>query len=76
MRAGFLSLLIVLLLSTFAHADVTVAADGSGDVRTVQAAIDKVPANNKRRFVIRIKAGTYVEQVVQQRRRLPPWVAV
>jgi len=63
MRAGLLSLLIVLLLSTFAHADVTVAADGSGDVRTVQAAIDKVPANNKKRFVIRIKPGTYTEQV-------------
>ena len=63
MRAGLLSLLIVLLLSTFAQADVTVAADGSGDVRTVQAGVDKVPANNKKRFVIRIKPGTYTEQV-------------
>ena len=50
-------------MSTFARADVTVAADGTGDVRTVQAAIDKVPVNNKKRFVIRIKPGTYVEQV-------------
>ena len=56
-------MLIVLLSSTFAHADVTVAADGSGDVRTVQAGIDKVPANNTKRFIIRIKPGTYTEQV-------------
>ncbi|HKP69932.1 MAG TPA: pectate lyase [Pyrinomonadaceae bacterium] len=64
MRAGFFSFLLVLLMSTtFARADVTVAADGTGDVRTVQAAIDKVPVNNKKRFVIRIKPGTYVEQV-------------
>lgn len=46
-----------------AKADVTVAADGSGDVRTVQAAVDRVPENNKRRFVIEIKPGIYNEQV-------------
>ncbi len=46
-----------------AKADVTVAADGSGDVKTVQAAVDRVPENNKRRFVIDIKPGTYTEQV-------------
>ena len=45
------------------RADVTVAADGSGDVKTVQAAVDRVPENNKRRFVIDIKPGTYNEQV-------------
>ena len=46
-----------------ARADVTVAADGSGDVKTVQAAVDRVPENNKRRFAIDIKPGTYNEQV-------------
>lgn len=44
-------------------ADITVAADGSGDVRTVQAAIDRVPARNSKRFVISIKPGTYTEQI-------------
>lgn len=44
-------------------ADITVAADGSGDVRNVQEAIEKVPANNTRRFVIAIKPGIYREQV-------------
>jgi PelA/Pel-15E family pectate lyase len=40
-----------------------VAGDGSGNTRTVQEAIEKVPTNNKHRVVIRIKAGTYFEQV-------------
>jgi PelA/Pel-15E family pectate lyase len=60
----------ILLLTTMllaagsqARADIVVAADGSGDVKTVQDAIGKVPANNKQRVVIRIKPGTYVEQV-------------
>ncbi|ASW54456.1 pectinesterase family protein [Plantactinospora sp. KBS50] len=37
----------------------TVAADGTGTYRTVQAAIDAVPANNTQRVVITIKPGTY-----------------
>jgi PelA/Pel-15E family pectate lyase len=43
---------------------ITVAADGSGDVKTVGEAIDKVPENNKRRFTIRIKPGVYREQIL------------
>ncbi|MFI9530753.1 pectinesterase family protein [Micromonospora rosaria] len=42
----------------------TVAADGSGQYRTVQAAIDAVPANNSQRVTITIKPGTY-RQVVR-----------
>jgi pectin methylesterase-like acyl-CoA thioesterase len=41
----------------------TVAADGTGTYRTVQAAVDAVPANNTSRRVITIKAGTYREIV-------------
>ncbi|WP_308170103.1 pectinesterase family protein [Acrocarpospora catenulata] len=41
----------------------TVAADGTGRYRTVQAAIDAVPANNTSRVVITIKPGTYREIV-------------
>nr|WP_218008117.1 pectinesterase family protein [Herbidospora sakaeratensis] len=40
-----------------------VAADGTGQYRTVQAAIDAVPSNNTTRRVITIKAGTYREIV-------------
>ncbi|GAA3777087.1 hypothetical protein GCM10022225_76220 [Plantactinospora mayteni] len=41
----------------------TVAADGTGTHRTVQAAIDAVPAGNTTRRVITIKAGSYREIV-------------
>lgn len=45
------------------RADLTVAADGSGDVRTINEALARVPENNSRRFVIFIKKGVYTEQV-------------
>jgi pectin methylesterase-like acyl-CoA thioesterase len=41
----------------------TVAADGSGTYRTVQAAIDAVPTGNTSRVTITIKPGTYREVV-------------
>jgi pectinesterase len=47
-----------------AKPDAVVAADGSGQYKTVQAAVDAVPANNATRFVIRIKAGKYEGQVI------------
>src|SRR5687767_5515091 len=60
-------ILSILALTVFAtvvaRADIVVAADGSGDATSVQAAIDKVPAKNKKRVLIRIKPGIYVEQV-------------
>ena len=43
--------------------DLTVEANGKGDVKTVSEAIAKVPENNKTRFVIFIKQGVYKEQI-------------
>src|SRR5690348_11638213 len=63
MKLVFLAFLITMFSVSFADADVTVAADGSGDVRTVQEAVDKVPQNNRHRFVIRVKPGIYSEQI-------------
>ena len=40
-----------------------VAADGSGDYTSVQAAIDAMPENNLCQYLIFIKAGTYQEHV-------------
>lgn len=40
-----------------------VAADGSGDYTSVQAAIDAVPAGNLNQYLIYVKAGTYREHV-------------
>jgi PelA/Pel-15E family pectate lyase len=42
---------------------IVVAADGSGDFKTVQQAVDHVPDNNTQRIVIRIKPGVYREQI-------------
>ena len=40
---------------------ITVAADGSGDFKTVQGAVDAAPAGASERVVIHIKPGTYKE---------------
>jgi len=40
-----------------------VAADGSGDFKTVQQAVDHVAEENRRPLVIRIKPGRYEEQI-------------
>ncbi|MEZ4904080.1 MAG: pectinesterase family protein [Spirosomataceae bacterium] len=42
----------------------TVAQDGSGDFRTVQAAFDAVSLNNTKSILIRIKEGTYKEKLI------------
>ncbi|CAN8269348.1 unnamed protein product [Cochlearia groenlandica] len=47
--------------------NVTVAADGSGDVTTVNEAVEKVPKKGKTMFVIYVKSGTYVENVVMDK---------
>lgn len=62
-RAIQIAGLILIAISVAAAADITVAADGSGNVKTVQEAVDRVPAGNSKRFVIAIKPGTYNEQV-------------
>ena len=55
----FLCLLCVFV----ANGQTVVAADGSGDFKTVQAALDHVPENNDRPIVIHIKGGVYREQI-------------
>ncbi|EXC36025.1 Pectinesterase 3 [Morus notabilis] len=42
----------------------TVAQDGTGDIKKIQEGVDAVPKKSKTRFVIRIKQGTYLENVV------------
>lgn len=44
--------------------DLTVAKDGSGDVRTLKEAVARIPKKSKTRFVIYVKTGVYVENVV------------
>ncbi len=43
--------------------DLVVAADGSGNFKTVGEAIAKVPENNQKRLTILVKKGVYREQI-------------
>jgi PelA/Pel-15E family pectate lyase len=67
MRGLFTAAVLCLGLASAAYAagraDIVVASDGSGDVKSIQAAVDRVPENNRKRFIVSIKPGTYVEQV-------------
>jgi pectinesterase len=62
---SFLLLIVLCLFVAEVRASrpIVVAADGSGDFRTVQQAVDQVPHENKQRVVIQIKPGVYREQV-------------
>ncbi|MBX3298725.1 MAG: pectate lyase [Acidobacteria bacterium] len=61
LTTAWLSILVT--AATGYAADIVVAADGTGDTRSVQAAIDRVPQNNGKRFVIEVRPGVYREQV-------------
>ena len=43
--------------------DITVAADGSGDFTTIQAAVATVPRENRERVIILVKDGVYREKI-------------
>jgi len=45
------------------RADLVVAQDGSGDFKTIQAAIEAVPKNNAALKIILIKNGVYLEKL-------------
>jgi pectinesterase len=60
----FIALLFcVAKLSGQSKKQITVAQDGSGDYKNVQAAFDAVPLNNKKPLTIYIKNGTYREKL-------------
>ncbi|KAK8584922.1 hypothetical protein V6N13_138865 [Hibiscus sabdariffa] len=52
-----------LLQSSSVTPDVVVAADGSGNFKTVSEAVAKAPEKSSKRYIIRIKAGVYRENV-------------
>ncbi len=64
------AILLCLLCFFVANGQIVVAADGSGDFKTVQQAVDHVPDNNNQRVVIQIKRGVYQEQVRVTKRYL------
>ncbi len=75
MKISFFLLFFALLLSFSAiaqsleeklagHIHLVVAPYGSGHAKTVQQAIDRVPENNRERFVIFIRNGVYKEKIM------------
>ncbi|MDP4210184.1 MAG: pectinesterase family protein [Bacteroidota bacterium] len=65
---SYFTLTVILCLATtvksmasnrLPKADIVVALDGSGNYKSIQAAINAVPDNSSKRFVILIKNGTY-----------------
>jgi len=62
-RAILLLLIFISLQSPAQIISKTVAADGSGDYRTVQEALDAVPLKNKTSYNIKIKNGVYKEKL-------------
>ncbi|KAG4932094.1 Pectinesterase/pectinesterase inhibitor [Glycine soja] len=53
-----------LLQAADTKADVVVAQDGSGQVKTIHEALKLVPKKNKKPFVIYVKAGVYQEYIM------------
>ncbi len=65
LNAASFSLALLAYNVTFAaEKKVTVAADGSGDFKTIQEAVTAAPAKSAERTVIQIKPGKYEEQVI------------
>ena len=64
-----LFLLLFCSTAVFAQHKLVVATDGSGDYKTVQAALDAVPEGNDKPFTIYIKKGTYKEVIVVDARK-------
>ena len=54
----------LLATSVFAQKRLTVAQDGSGDYKTVQAAFNAVPARNKKPVTIFVRNGIYKEKLL------------
>lgn len=50
-------------LNVFAQKQITVAADGSGNFKSIQEAINSLPADAKEQRIIFIKNGTYNEKI-------------
>ncbi len=73
MRAcsGLLPAFLFFALASSARADAVVAADGTGDFKTVLEAINASPQNatEKSPWIIRVRPGTYKERIYVQREK-------
>jgi pectinesterase len=68
MKPFFVPILLACVSPALADKAITVAPSGA-DFKTVQAAVDSVPADNKERVVIHIQPGTYKERIIIPREK-------
>ncbi|MBP9104403.1 MAG: pectin esterase [Chitinophagaceae bacterium] len=55
--------------NSFSQQKLIVAKDGTGNYKTVQAALDAVPAGNDKPFIIHIRKGIYKESIIVDARK-------
>lgn len=55
--------MLIMATGSFAQEQVTVALDGSGDFRSIQEAVNSLPAEAKEQRIVFIKSGTYNEKI-------------
>jgi len=63
MKTIFITVFSLIAVFAVAQKKIVVAADGSGNFKTVQQAFDAVPANNKKPVTIFVKNGVYKEKL-------------
>src|SRR5580765_4723490 len=67
MKRAFLLAILFVSLTTFADSlpkpDLVVAADGTGNFKTIEAAVSSISPSNHERIVIFIKNGVYKEKI-------------
>lgn len=59
-----------LTAASAAERTLVVAADGSGDFTSIQAALDTIPQDNRERIVIQVRNGVYYEKVLIDQNRV------
>jgi pectinesterase len=69
MKISFFLVSIFCISTAWCQKRITVAPDGSGDFRTIQAALDAVPIDHPGQAMIFIRKGIYREQVVVDARK-------
>ena len=67
LHSAFILFLCVISLYAKERANIIVAKDGTGQFSSIQSAIDSVPTNNSRLWIILIKKGLYNEKLFIQK---------
>lgn len=69
MRLIFFIIIFLITANSFAQQKIIVSQDGSGNYKTVQAALDAVPSGNDKPVTIFVKNGIYKEAITVDARK-------